>query len=210
MPREMPWNGEVVSTGIFKRPVPGAVRVGRLNLDGDRQADASVHGGPAKAVYLYPSEHYAVWRDELGDQEWGAFGENLTTTDLLEGTTRIGDRFRIGTAELVVTQPRFPCFKLELRFGRRGLEKRFLDRGLTGFYLSVALEGQLQAGDAVQRIGRAAEAVTVADVVRLYQQEGREDIELLRRVSELEALPERLRGKFRKRLAAREAGPHRP
>ncbi len=210
MPREVPWNGESVSTGIFKRPVSGVVRVGRLNLAGDRQADLSVHGGAAKAVYLYPAEHYAAWRDELGELDWGAFGENLTAAGLAEATTRIGDRFRIGTAELVVTQPRIPCFKLELRFARRGLERRFLERGLTGFYLSVAAEGELRAGDAVQRIGRGAESVTVADVVRLYQQEGREDLELMRRVSELEPLPERMRRHFRKLLDRREAGQREP
>jgi MOSC domain-containing protein YiiM len=203
LPRDVPWNGKVVATGIFKHPVAGAVHVGLLNLEGDRQADLSVHGGSAKAVYLYPSEHYAAWRDELGAQAWGAFGENLTTTGLAEAAVRIGDRVRVGTVELVVTQPRLPCFKLELRFSRAGLERRFLARGLTGFYLSVAVEGELRSGDAVELIGRAAEPVTVADVVRLYQEEGREDLELMRRVSELRALPERMRRHFRKRLAAR-------
>ncbi len=202
LPRDVPWNGKVVRTGIFKRAVAGTVRVGALNLEGDQQGDLSVHGGPSKAVYLYPAEHYDAWRDELGEQEWGAFGENLTTTGLAEGAVRIGDRVRIGTAELVVTQPRLPCFKLELRFASPGLERRFLARGLTGFYLSVAAEGELKAGDAVEPIGRAAEPVTVADVVRLYQEEGREDLELMRRVSELAALPERMRRHFRKRLAA--------
>jgi len=210
-PREHPWNGTTVRTGIFKRPVPDAVRVARLNLDGDGQADASVHGGEAKAVYAYPAEHYDAWRAEVGEQAWGAFGENLTTTGLVETATRIGDRLRVGTAELVVTQPRLPCYKLELRFGRPGLSKHFLERGLTGFYLSVAVEGTVQAGDRIELVGRAAHTVTVADVVRLYQAEGREDLEAVRRVCELADLPERVRRHFRKVLAAREgaAGPER-
>jgi MOSC domain-containing protein YiiM len=208
LPQDLPWDGRIVSTAIHKRPVAGAVRVGARNLEGDRQADAAKHGGPAKAVYLYPAEHYAAWRDELGELPWGAFGENLTVTGLSEASTRIGDRWRIGTAELVVTQPRLPCYKLELRLGRPGFERRFLARGLTGFYLSVAREGELRAGDTLEPVGRAAEPVTVADVVRLYQMEGREDLELMRRVSELAALPERMRRHFRKRLAAR--GPSGP
>ncbi len=121
-------------------------------------------------------------------------------TGLAEASTRIGDRLRIGTAELIVTQPRLPCYKLELRFARPGLEKRFLARGLTGFYLSVAVEGELAAGDRVELVAQVSEAVTVADVVRLYQQEGREDLDLMRRVSALEALPERMRRHFSKLL----------
>ncbi len=200
LPADHPWAGATVPTGIFKRPVAGAVRVARLNLEGDRQADLTVHGGEAKAVYLYPAEHYAAWRSELGELPWGAFGENLTVTGLAEASTRIGDRLRIGTAELIVTQPRLPCYKLELRFARPGLEKRFLARGLTGFYLSVAVEGELAAGDRFELVAQASEAVTVADVVRLYQQEGREDLDLMRRVSALEALPERMRRHFSKLL----------
>ncbi len=201
LPGVHPWDGGPVRTGIFKRPVSGTVRAGRLNLEGDRQADTAVHGGEFKAVYLDPSEHYAPWRAELGDLPWGAFGENLTVAGLAEATTRIGDRLRIGTAELVVTQPRLPCYKLELRFGRPGLEKRFLARGLTGFYLSVAVEGEIAAGDPIALVARGGAPITVADVVRLYQAEGRADVELMRRVSELEALPERMRRHFRTLLA---------
>jgi MOSC domain-containing protein YiiM len=200
-PADHPWNGRTVRTGIFKRPVAGAVRVARLNLEGDRQADLAVHGGEAKAVYLYPAEHYAAWREELGELSWGAFGENLTASGLAEASSRIGDRLGVGTAELIVTQPRLPCYKLELRFGRPGLERRFLARGLTGFYLSVAVEGEVAAGDRIELLQRAAEPITVSDVVRLYQEEGRADADAMRRVSELEALPERIRRHFRKLLA---------
>jgi MOSC domain-containing protein YiiM len=152
-----------------------------------------------KAVYAYPSEHYASWRADLGDLAWGAFGENLTTVGLDEAAVRIGDRLRVGTVELVVTQPRLPCFKLGIRFGRPDMEKRFLRGGRTGFYLSVAREGELKAGDAMVVAGRLAESVTVAEVVSVYGAD-RPDGDLLRRLADLSALPESLRERFRRRL----------
>src|SRR3989475_8885773 len=120
LPREVRWHGKTVLTSIFKAPVEGSVKVRHLNVEGDRQSDLAVHGGADKAVYVYPAEHYAFWRAELPgvDLPWGAFGENLTTEGLMEDSVHIGDRFRIGSAELVVTQPRMPCFKLGIRFGR--------------------------------------------------------------------------------------------
>jgi MOSC domain-containing protein YiiM len=150
-PREVRWGGKTLLTSIFKAPVSGRVRVARLNIAGDRQSDLSVHGGADKAVYAYPAEHYAFWRRELpgSDLPWGAFGENLTTEGLLEETTRVGDRLRIGSAEFTVTQPRTPCFKLAIRFDRRDIVKRFMRSGRTGFYLSVSREGEVGAGDEV-------------------------------------------------------------
>ena len=126
-PRDVQWRGHGVQTSIFKTPVLGRVHVARDNVEGDQQSDLSVHGGPEKAVYAYPAEHYSFWRRELPDAElsWGAFGENFTTEGLLEDEVWIGDRYRVGTAELVVTQPRMPCYKLGLRFGEPGIVKRF-------------------------------------------------------------------------------------
>ena len=114
LPREVTWQGKVVTTGIFKEPVDGAVMMRTLNLDGDAQADLTVHGGPSKAVYAYPSEHYGYWRRDLPgvDLPWGMFGENLTSEGLLEEAVYIGDRFRIGGTEVMVTEPRMPCYKL--------------------------------------------------------------------------------------------------
>jgi MOSC domain-containing protein YiiM len=167
-PREIEVRGEIVLTSIFKDPVKGVRRVARLNIEGDQQSDLSVHGGMNKAVYAYPSEHYVFWREELpnAELEWGAFGENLTTEGLLESTTCIGDRLRIGTAELVVTQPRMPCFKLAMRFGRQDMIKRFLKSGRSGFYLSVAKEGELSAGDAITLLSRPDAAPAVADIFK--------------------------------------------
>jgi MOSC domain-containing protein YiiM len=144
LPREVHWRGKTVRTSIWKTPVEGPVRATTLNLRGDQQSDLSVHGGPDKAVYAYPCEHYVYWRDELRDMDlpWGAFGENFTTRGLLEEGVHIGDRLRVGSAEFIVTQPRMPCFKLGIRFGHPDMVKRFLRSGRTGFYLAVLREGK--------------------------------------------------------------------
>lgn len=169
LPREVEWRGQTVQTSIFKEPVAGMVRVRRLNIDGDQQSDLTVHGGAEKAVYVYPSEHYAFWREELPgfDLPWGAFGENFTTTGLDESSIHIGDRLRIGSAEFVVTQPRMPCFKLGIRFGRPDMVKRFLRSGRSGFYLAVTSEGDVAAGNGVSVIARHPDAISIADVIRL-------------------------------------------
>src|SRR3954471_4221077 len=202
-PRLCMWRGEPVSTGIFKEPVVGRVTLRTLNLDGDRQADLTVHGGPAKAVYAYPSEHYPFWRGELPgmDFPWGAFGENLTTEGLREDDVHIGDRFRAGGVELMVTQPRMPCFKLAIRFNRADMVKRFLRSGRTGFYLAVVREGEIGAGDALELVAEDDSRITVADIVGLYAP-GAGNKGLLRRASELSALPESWREYFRERLQA--------
>jgi MOSC domain-containing protein YiiM len=166
-PRELDWQGEKVLTSIYKEPVAGRVRVRPLNIEGDQQSDLEVHGGADKAVYAYPSEHYAFWREQLSGVglPWGAFGENLTVEGLLEDQVHIGDRFRAGSAEFVVTQPRMPCYKLALRFGRPDMVKRFLRSGRTGFYLAVLQEGEIGAGDAIEPSGRAPQRTSIAAVV---------------------------------------------
>ncbi|MFY9823443.1 MAG: MOSC domain-containing protein [Thermoanaerobaculia bacterium] len=203
LPRPVEWRGRRIMTGIYKEPVDGRVAVRRLNLDGDRQADLSVHGGVHKAVYAYPSEHYPFWRNEFGlpDLAWGAFGENLTTEGWWEDEIHIGDRFRAGTAEFIVTQPRTPCFKLALKFDRDDVVDRFLETVRPGFYLAVAQEGDLAAGDPFERIHEDERHVTVTDIVNLYlHRQARPDPDLLRRAVEVEALPEAWRDHFRRRL----------
>ena len=201
LPREVEWKGKIVRTSIFKAPVPGRVKVAKLNLKGDQQSDLSVHGGIDKAVYAYPSEHYPFWRQQLPgmDLPWGVFGENFTTTGLLEETFRIGDRLRIGTAEFVVTQPRMPCFKLGIRFNRSDMVKRFLQSGRTGFYFAVLKEGEVAAGDSIELLEKDEHNIPVADVVDLYRGDATNQ-ELLRRVSELPSLPKSWRDYFRTRL----------
>ena len=163
--------GKIIRTSIFKEPVTGRVRVAKLNVEGDQQSDLTVHGGPDKAVYAYPSEHYPFWRGELAkmDLAWGVFGENFTTTGLLEETLHIGDRVRIGSAEFVVTQPRMPCFKLGIRFNRSDMVKRFLQSGRTGFYFAVLREGEVGAGDSIELLEKDKNNIPVADVVNLYR-----------------------------------------
>jgi MOSC domain-containing protein YiiM len=201
VPREVEWRRDAVTTAIHKAPVAGRVAVRYLNLEGDRQADLRVHGGPDKAVYAYPTEHYAFWREELPGTAlpWGAFGENLSIEGLSEQAVRIGDLLRIGTAELRVTQPRMPCFKLNARFQRPDMVKRFLQAGRTGFYLAVSKEGELGAGDFIEWVPTGEQAITVANVATLYKADG-DHRDLLRRAIETPDLPESWRDYFRKRL----------
>lgn len=201
LPRLAIRNGESVSTGIFKEPVAGRVMLRTLNLDGDRQADLSVHGGPSKAVYVYPSEHYAYWKRELPEMDlpWGMFGENFTTAGLLESEINIGDKFHIGSAQVMVTEPRMPCYKLGIRFGRTDIIKRFLVSERSGFYLAVLKEGEVGAGDKFEPLARDANNVRVSDITRLYTRD-KHNAALLRRAIAVDALPESWRGYFQHEL----------
>jgi MOSC domain-containing protein YiiM len=201
LPREVTWHGKVVTTGIFKEPVSGPVMLRTLNLEGDRQADLSVHGGVSKAVYAYPSEHYPSWRAEFPEMNlpWGMFGENFTTEGLLEEKIYIGDRFRVGEAEIMATEPRMPCYKLGIKFGRPDIIKRFLASRRSGFYFAVKREGLVIAGDAIEFVGRDQQAVSVADITRLYAFQ-KDDLEGLRRAVEVESLPENWKGYFRHQI----------
>jgi len=201
LPRQIPFQGRSVKTSIFKSPVEGRRRVSRLNIEGDEQSDLTVHGGVDKAVYCYASEHYDFWRRELPGVPlpWGAFGENLTTDGLLEGAAFVGDRLRAGSAEFVVTQPRLPCYKLGVRFGRPDILKTFLESRRIGFYLSVAVEGEVGAGDEIALVSSDDERLGVMDVLELYLAR-KPDRELLRRAIEHPSLPESWRDHFRSEL----------
>jgi len=201
LPREVSWQGKFVTTGIFKEPVKGPVMLRTLDLDGDGQADLTVHGGVSKAVYTYPSEHYAFWRTEFPEMNlsWRMFGENLTTEGLLEDAIYIGDRFRVGQTELMVTEPRMPCYKLGIKFGRTDIIKRFLASRRSGFYFAVMREGMVSAGDALELIGREQQDISVAAITRLYAFE-KDDVKALRRAVEVEALPENWKGYFRHQI----------
>jgi len=205
VPRTVVWKDHEVRTGIFKEPVEGPVMMRRLNLDGDRQADLTVHGGPDKAVYAYPSEHYPLWKSDLPGMvlPWGMFGENLTTEGLSEQEIHIGDKFRIGEAIVRVTQPRTPCYKLALKFQRDDMLKRMLTNGRSGFYFSVVEQGMVQAGDAIQRIHEDPEGISVAEINALYR-DGGKDANLLRRAANLEALPKNWRDYLREELKSLE------
>ncbi len=201
LPRLATWQAQTVNTGIFKQPVSGPVQLRTLNLDGDRQADLTVHGGPFKAVYAYPSEHYEFWRRELPGTQmpWGMFGENFTTEGLFETDLHIGDRLRIGSAAVMVRQPRIPCYKLGIKFRRTDILARFLRSGRSGFYFSVEQEGTVAAGDSFEFLSRAPDGIAIAEMNRLYA-EDKYNRELLEKAIATPALPEDWREYLRKRL----------
>ena len=207
-PREIEWEGRTVRTGIFKDPVPGRVRVGRTNLEGDEQADLTVHGGIDQAVYAYPAEHYAFWRTVLPGEDlpWGSFGENLTLEGFSEDAVAVGDRFRIGTAEFTVTQPRMPCAKLGARFRRLDMVKRFMDSRRSGFYLRVDREGVVGSGDTVEHApgdhAPGENGLSISRLVALYIDKDPDPL-LLTRALHHPDLSEKWRGHFRKRLESR-------
>ena len=204
LPRDVLWHGRTVTTGIFKEPVEGRIKLRKLNLDGDRQADLTAHGGAQKAVYCYPIAHYDYWEKELPGRQLpiAIFGENFTTEGLLESEVHLGDRFSVGSAELVVTQPRLPCYKLGIRFQSDDMVKRFLASGRGGFYFAVTREGEVGAGDEIKRVARDPNAVPVSEITRLYiaKRFNGEDIASLRRALQVDALPEIWKGYFSERL----------
>ena len=204
LPRKVVWHGRTVTTAIYKEPIKGRIALRKLNLDGDRQADLSVHGGKDKAVYCYPVVHYDYWKAEQPGRglPMGTFGENFTIEGLLEDSIHIGDRFSVGSAEVIVTQPRLPCYKLGVRFESDDMVKRFLGSRRTGFYLAVAREGDVGAGDEISLISSEPNSVLVSDINRLYitKKYQSEDIALLRRALSVTALPDSWKEYFRGRL----------
>jgi MOSC domain-containing protein YiiM len=191
LPKEVDFEGQKVITGIFKEPIEGRIILRRLNLDGDKQADLTVHGGPDKAVYAYPIEHYEFWRKVYPDIKMpnGMFGENFTTEGLMEAEVNVGDIFRIGSAKVIATQPRMPCYKLGVKFGRMDVLKKFLASGRSGIYFKVLEEGEVGTGDPITQIKKDINRVGISDIVRLYASD-RENIKLMRRAVKVESLPD--------------------
>jgi MOSC domain-containing protein YiiM len=200
-PNLMVYKGATINTEIFKKPVTGRVALRTLNLDGDRQADLSVHGGLNKAVYAYPFEHYEHWRQELPETKlpWGGFGENFTTEGLVERDLHVGDRFRIGSAVLMVRQPRMPCYKLAAKFQRDDMIERFLRSGRSGFYFSVEKEGEVGEGDSFELISRNPSGVTISEMNVLFVRD-KYNPDLLQKAIATAALPENWREYFLPRL----------
>lgn len=209
LPRDVLWRGQNVTTSIYKEPVHGRVALRTLNLDGDRQSDLTVHGGKYKAVYCYPIEYYEYWQTELPGHLLpnGSFGENfsvagLVREDLAEDAIHVGDRFSVGSAEVVVTQPRLPCYKLGVRFGSDDMVKRFLNSRRTGFYLAVTREGDVGAGDDLILLSHDPDSVSISEITRLYvvKEFDPEDTRQIRRAITAEALPESWRTYFQEKL----------
>jgi MOSC domain-containing protein YiiM len=203
LPRNVLFNGQMITTAIFKDPVKGPIMLRKLNLDGDKQADLTVHGGLDKAVYSYPAEHYDYWRKQFPktDLVWGMFGENFTTEGLLEDAVNVGDQFQIGSAKLVATQPRMPCYKLGVRFGRMDVIRRFMASRRPGIYFKVLTEGEVQTGDKIKIIRREKNNVTVKDIVSLYiARNDIDDIETMKRATKIRDLPEGWRYEFQQKI----------
>ena len=201
-PRLAVYQGATINTGIFKKPVSGRIALRKLNLDGDRQADLTVHGGPYKAVYAYPSEHYEYWRQQLPEMDlsWGMFGENLTTEGLKEEELHVGDHFRVGSSTVMVRQPRMPCYKLAAKFQRDDIIERFLRSGRSGFYFSVEEEGEIGQGDSFELVSQNHDGITIAEMNRLFVQE-KYNRDLLQKAIATSALPETWHQYFLPRLS---------
>ena len=203
LPRKILFNGQIITTAIFKDPVKSPIILRKLNLDGDKQADLTVHGGLDKAVYSYPSEHYVYWRKQFPNTDlvWGMFGENFTTEGLFEDAVNVGDQFQIGSAKLVATQPRMPCYKLGVRFGRMDVIRRFMASGRPGIYFKVLTEGEVQRDDKIKIIRRDKNNVTVKDIVSLYiARNDINNIETMKRATKIRDLPEGWRHEFQQKI----------
>lgn len=199
--KEVAYLGKTVTTGIFKEPVKGRVRLRISNLEGDAQADLENHGGIYKAVYVYSIENYGYWQRELGrtDLTFGQFGENFTVEGMLDSEICIGDIFRVGGALVEVAQPRAPCFKLGIKMGSPQFPKQFLASGRVGFYLRVLEEGEVGAGDPIERVNMDTERMTVKEVTRLLYFD-QENLHGARKALHIEALSPGWRGSFEERL----------
>ncbi len=203
LPKNVLFNGQIITTAIFKDPVNGPIILRKLNLDGDKQADLTVHGGIDKAVYSYPEEHYDYWRKQFPNMDlgWGMFGENFTTEGLLEDAVNVGDQFQIGSAKLVATQPRMPCYKLGVRFGRMDVIRKFMTSGRPGIYFKVLTEGEIKIDDKIKLIKRDKNNVTVKDIVTLYiTRNNTDNIETMRRATKIRDLPEGWRSEFQQKI----------
>ncbi len=203
LPRKVLFNGQTITTAIFKDPVKGPIMLRKINLDGDKQADLTVHGGVDKAVYSYPAEHYDYWRKQYPNIDiiWGMFGENFTTQGLMEDTVNIGDQVQIGSAKLVATQPRMPCYKLGVRFGIMEIIRRFLSSGRPGIYFKVLKQGEVKTDDKIEIIEKDKNNVTVKDIVRLYiNRDHIDNIETMRRAIKISALPEGWKYEFQQNI----------
>lgn len=207
-PRLTVYKGTTINTSIFKTPVSGTVRLRTLNLDGDQQADLSVHGGPFKAVYAYASEHYDYWRKELPGVQltWGSFGENFTTTGLFEEDLHVGDHLKIGSAEIMVRQMRMPCFKLAAKFQRDDILERFLLSGLSGIYFSVEREGDVQVDDSFEIVRTAPDGITIAELNLLVAKD-RYNRKLIEKALATPELPEDWKELFARRISPRSGHP---
>jgi MOSC domain-containing protein YiiM/ferredoxin len=211
LPRDIQWKGRTVHTAIWKNPVPGRCRAGRLNLDGDGQGDLKGHGGEHRAVFVYQIESYLYWREQLkrpglGDpKSFGQFGENFTIEGLPDDAVCIGDRYRIGGALFEVTQPRVTCYRVGIRMDEPRMAALLTSSGRPGYYFRVLEEGEVGAGDEIVKVGEAEERMTVADINALLYFPNHPHA-LLERALRIEALSKGWHGSFEALLRSSEGG----
>ena len=191
LPRKIKFGNDIVTTGIFKNPIHKRVLIKKLNLEGDKQADLTVHGGSDKAVYSYPYEYYDFWKQGFPDVSfnWGMFGENLTTEGLFESQVNVGDIFQIGTSKLVATQPRMPCYKLGIKFGRMDIIKKFLESEKSGIYFKVIKEGEIGVDDNIRLIKKDNNNVTIKNIVELIKKDDKDSMILMEKAIKVSDLP---------------------
>jgi ferredoxin-NADP reductase/MOSC domain-containing protein YiiM len=203
LPKDVPWQGKTVHTGIWKASVPGPRTVRRLNIEGDGQGDTAGHGGENRAVMVYQIESYQHWQQQFGrdDFEYGEFGENFTVDGMADTEVCIGDRFRIGTAEFEVTQPRVTCFRVGMRLGVPDMASLLVSHKRPGFYLRVITEGVIEAGDEIVKTSSGPHQISVADIDALLYLPNR-DLDLMRQALEIPALSPGWQGSFRELLEA--------
>src|SRR5215472_7337175 len=206
MPKDVPWQGKTVFTGIWKHPVDGPVMARRLNIDGDGQGDTNGHGGEQRAVMVYQIQSYRHWQEHFGrdDFGYGQFGENLTVDGLPDDEVCIGDRYRIGEAEFEVTQPRVTCYRVGLRLGEPQLPALLVSHHRPGFYMRVITEGRIQAGAKIVKTRTGPGALTVAEVDALLYLPGK-DPARLRLATQIPALSPGWQQSFRDLLQAADA-----
>lgn len=204
-PKTVEYRNQPLSTGIYKLPVAGPLALHMEGFDGDGQADLVNHGGPDKAVCVYPVEHYPYWEEQLDRKlDYSAFGENITARGLLETEVCIGDVYEIGTALLQVSQPRFPCFKLSQKHGPADMPARVLSTGFSGFYFRVLREGRISAGDQIVKRESGAGSIPVKRVL-YFMEHGRKDQSGLAELARLESLAPGIRERFQRWLEAAES-----
>jgi MOSC domain-containing protein YiiM len=196
-PKTVNWKGKEIETSIFKYPVEGKKAVSLLNIEGDKQSDLRYHGGRDKAIYAYDNAHYEAWKKSIDRDEWsfGLFGENLSTEGLDDAKVQIGDIYKIGSVLIQATQPRIPCFKLNICFERADMTALFYDSKRFGIYFRVLEEGILQAGDAIELIEMGSYSISIAEIIDCFTSKGK-DKKLLKQILDIPILPDGIRKNF--------------
>ena len=201
LPRKISFNKKIISTSIFKEPKNCELQVSKNGIEGDRQADLSVHGGLDKAVYAYSYQHYAHWSKLLKkdfSKNYGLIGENLTIDNFDERKIFIGDEFRISKVVLKITQPRIPCYKITIKMNEKNFMKYFIEYNFLGTYMKVLNDGKIQKGDEIELINRESQTMSVFDISKLIFSEN--NVEAMKKAIAIPFLTDEIKQRFNERL----------